>query len=361
MAQSILYYPTINIKDSIWLRSAALYWDEVCSIVPYSEYPEFSPEIQYMQERGQYRAIYPQDMLFSQDVNAFMQTLEQRLHKVFSSPYRRSGCLSRIHRNKIYNPDLYTLIHYNKLPSSAVKMIRELEHAGYIRSTDADGWIEMDTWIADVYMRTLAEYVARYDEKDIVIGTDKPAKVNDLYQRSGAHKSTPVWTISLIQSLPVPSMDVGFEELLDFKQNRQDDLYELRRKIRELEHRIYYSESPEEVKSIVIAFKETWQRDLSKAESMFKGDGIGIFLTGLLTFVGNASGAAGLLQGVGALDAHAIPPATFGMAVGTAGLIGVGLQYRSYKKKIRQERQNKGFAYIIGANQRNLLRKIDLL
>ena len=35
MAQTILYYPTIDIQDGAWLRNAILYWDEVSSIVPY--------------------------------------------------------------------------------------------------------------------------------------------------------------------------------------------------------------------------------------------------------------------------------------------------------------------------------------
>lgn len=28
---TILYYPTIKIKDGIWLRNALLYWDKVSS------------------------------------------------------------------------------------------------------------------------------------------------------------------------------------------------------------------------------------------------------------------------------------------------------------------------------------------
>ena len=48
MAQTILYYPTIDIQDSTWLRNAILYWDEVSSIVPYENYLGFSPELLYL-------------------------------------------------------------------------------------------------------------------------------------------------------------------------------------------------------------------------------------------------------------------------------------------------------------------------
>lgn len=65
MPQSILYYPTISIDDGPWLRAAALYWDEVCSIVPSPYLERLSPELNYMLEQGQYRPIYPQQILYS--------------------------------------------------------------------------------------------------------------------------------------------------------------------------------------------------------------------------------------------------------------------------------------------------------
>lgn len=61
MAQTILYYPTINIQDGAWLRNAILYWDEVPSIVPYEGYPDFSREILRLQELRVYTPVYPQD------------------------------------------------------------------------------------------------------------------------------------------------------------------------------------------------------------------------------------------------------------------------------------------------------------
>ena len=44
MAQTILYYPTIDIQDGAWLRNAILYWDEVPSIVADESYSDLSPK-----------------------------------------------------------------------------------------------------------------------------------------------------------------------------------------------------------------------------------------------------------------------------------------------------------------------------
>lgn len=65
MAQTILYYPTINIQDGAWLRNAILYWDEVSSIVPHENYLDFSPELLYLQKSGVYKAVYPHDLFLS--------------------------------------------------------------------------------------------------------------------------------------------------------------------------------------------------------------------------------------------------------------------------------------------------------
>lgn len=75
MSESILHYPTINIQDGAWLRSAALYWDEVCSIVPDEDYTGISPELLYLKERGYYRPIYPKDIFLLGDPHEFTQAV----------------------------------------------------------------------------------------------------------------------------------------------------------------------------------------------------------------------------------------------------------------------------------------------
>lgn len=79
MAQTILYYPTINIQDSAWLRNAVLYWDEVSSIVPYEDYPNFSPEVLFLQRSGVYKAVYPQKLFSSEFAEDFCNSIVKRI------------------------------------------------------------------------------------------------------------------------------------------------------------------------------------------------------------------------------------------------------------------------------------------
>ena len=82
MAQTILYYPTINIQDGTWLRNAILYWDEVSSIVPYENYPDFSPELLYLQELGVYKAVYPRELFFSEFAEDFCNSILKRIKEL---------------------------------------------------------------------------------------------------------------------------------------------------------------------------------------------------------------------------------------------------------------------------------------
>ena len=79
MAQTILYYPKINIQDGAWLRNALLYWDEISSIVPYENYTNLSPELLYLQNLGIYHAIYPQNLFFSDFSEDFCNCIVKRI------------------------------------------------------------------------------------------------------------------------------------------------------------------------------------------------------------------------------------------------------------------------------------------
>ena len=359
MAQSLLYYPTINIEDGEWLRSAALYWDEVCSIVPYEGFDEFSPEIQYMKERGQYRPIYPQDMLHSIYATEFVEEIKKRMRfpKRFITNKNFQNKTIHIERDKTYVPELYTLVHYKKFPN---ELVEQLVDIGDIRA-DEEGWIEMDSAFANAYMKTLAEFVALYDTENVVISSDKIGKINEIYRPLGRSQRNHALSIILANSLPAPSMEVPFEDLLDFKQNRRDDLYELQCKISEFEIQIAHCESQAEVKSVLHQFRAGWQRELKNAENMFRGDHIQFALESMGIFVGAAGSSAGLLQWTEETSRFVGSSSLVGAAVGMSGLVAVGVHNRNYRNKIKEKQKESGFAYLIGAKNTRLIRNIEMI
>lgn len=359
MSQSILYYPTIDIQDSEWLRNAMLYWDEICSIVPFEEYPDFSPELRYLQERNLYRAIYPQELFHSIHANEFLNTIARRMPYIdrpnFYKKNIRNYRTTQIHKEKIFSPSLSELIHYNKIPDNLSKILAK---SGHVRLL-GNGWMEMDERFANLYMRTLAEYAAKYDKNDMVIGTDKLSKINDIYRGTGARPNREVISLALNRCLPIPTLDVGFEEILDFKDKRRDELLELRKKIRDLERDLSQCDSIELLKARIADFREDWEIQLINSEKMFRGDRVGFALGCLRTFIIDAGGAAGLAQLPQTMGMEKKSLINIGTFVGAVGLIGVRQCFMDYRNKISTDRQNGGFAYLVSAYENGIIRKTD--
>lgn len=220
-----MYYPTINIQDSAWLRNAVLYWDEVSSIVPYEDYPNFSPEVLFLQRSGVYKAVYPQKLFSSEFAEDFCNSIVKRIAAYEARTVNNENTNSRVrvHKNKVYAPALHELIHYRKLPP---QLLGYFENKRYINDYNVDGWMEIDSKIAQIYMRTLAEYSIKCSDKDIVLGTDTFTHSREIYSpsRNHANLQAQCCKINIENCLPQPSMDVRFEDILEFKSKRKDEL-----------------------------------------------------------------------------------------------------------------------------------------
>lgn len=261
--RDIMHY---NVSDGTWLRNAALYWDEVCSIVPYRGYPDRSPELRYMEERGQYRPIYPQELFYAYNADELCSQLQKGLRQRGNSAFHSSGLqLPPRERKRIYSPGLAELIHYKKLPRN---LLNTLVASGIVTPIDGE-WLEADEAFEHIYMRLLAGFAAKHDQANMVIGTDKARELNSIYHaypytgRNGINSSV---VLTLDHCFPTPAEDIGFERILDFKEEYHSELLELRRKIREYESNVSSCASIEDVKRTTAAFRESWKIELMDAE-----------------------------------------------------------------------------------------------
>lgn len=93
MFDSALYYPTIDIHNEAWLKSAALFWDRIETIVPESEErPYRKRSTRFLQDEGimfahRVNPFSEEVRGLEQDVIKFMDTPEGK--KSFIKPWRR--------------------------------------------------------------------------------------------------------------------------------------------------------------------------------------------------------------------------------------------------------------------------------
>lgn len=350
MAQTILYYPTINIQDGTWLRNAILYWDEVSSIVPYKGYEDFSPELSYLKNLGVYSPIYPHDLFASGYANDFYHSVIKRIEGYERSIAKKHNEAQndqvRSYKSKIPAPALYELIHYRKLPWNIMKLFGERR---FVTGNNTDEWVEIDSKIAHIYMRTLAEYSIKCANKDIVLGTDTSAHSREIYGRIRNQPSlqTQCCQISLEKCLPQPSMDVSYEDILDFKARRRDELREFRSKIRELETNLYNADSPELIKHYEAQFVESWEQCAKDFYRVLKESRITFFLNSFVSLVA--------LPFVGQLLTPYLGQDLTSAIQTGAPLLNIGIGYFNYKEKISPAKTDGGFSYIIKANSDGII------
>lgn len=350
MAQTILYYPKIDIQDGKWLRNAILYWDEVSSIVPYENYADLSPELLYLQSLGIYNAVYPQDLFFSEFAEDFCDTIVRRIkysdYSLAGNPCSGRTRHARIHKNKIYAPALHELIHYKKIPPNILSIFEEKR---FVNDFNADGWMEIDSKVAQIYMRTLAEYAIKCSSKDIVLGTDTATQNREIYNsvRNRNDTQSQCCRINIENCLPQPSLDVSYEEILEFKNKRKDELRVFREKIRELETNIYNADSPEQIKHYETQFVESWEHCSTDFYKVLKEARITFFLGSMISLVAIPYVSQQLAQVIGQNNFPAIETGL--------SFVDIGIKYIDYKNKISPEKSDGGFSYIIKANKNGII------
>lgn len=216
-------------------------------------------------------------------------------------------------------------------------------------SDDTDGWMEIDSKIAQIYMRTLAEYSIKCSGKDIVLGTDTSTHSREIYNnsRNRADLQAQCCKINIENCLPQPSMDVSFEDILEFKNRRKDELNAFRAKIRELETNIYNAYSPELIRHYEAQFIEGWQQCSDDFYKVLKESRITFFLSSFVSLV--AIPFVGQL-----LSPHIGQELTSAIQAG-APLLNIGIGYFDYRNKISPAKADGGFSYIIKANRDGII------
>lgn len=165
-----LYYPTIDITNEDWLKTAVLFWDEINTIVPTSiSNPYQGNTTQYLADEGilQPMRVNPEidiieglttDILNYLNTNEGFQLLTQGRDKY-----------ATIHRDKLPR-DVGRLfdIHPDKLPYEIQHILRQ--------NITKDGWLRVNSEFAIFYMTLLANRIC--DANSIALLTDNTLTSN---------------------------------------------------------------------------------------------------------------------------------------------------------------------------------------
>ena len=148
-----LYYPTIDIKNEDWLKTAILFWDEINTIVPESiKNPYEENSTQYLFDEGVLKPIIVRpDFDFIEDL-----TTDVINHINSSEGFQ---LLTQGHGN--------SFIHREKMPRDVQRLFEIyeeklpyfLQHQLQNYFASNNGWIKLDSNFAAFYMTLLANKI----------------------------------------------------------------------------------------------------------------------------------------------------------------------------------------------------------
>ncbi len=230
-----LYYPTIDIINEGWLRSAILFWDEINTIVPYSiSTPYHSYPTQYLSDEGILRPLMVSpDKDFIQDLSTdTLNYLNSTEGFQVLTQYNTTNSI--IHRDKLPR-DISRLfdIHPDKLPYEIQYQLRD--------KFTSDGWFQVDSNFAIFYMTLLANklcekysialladntFISNFTDK-VRLGNQMPLNMQNSEYRFQRNRPISLeqglLTNLIIRGIKI-SEDSTFEDILSFKRQHQDEL-----------------------------------------------------------------------------------------------------------------------------------------
>jgi len=171
-----LYYPWIDVRDEAWLKSAALYWDTIQTIVPETiKKPYSSKTAKQLQDEG---------ILVPLRVQSGLREIEDLTQDVLTYLHTQEGMelLAGADHNRVYlHPDKLpksvrrlATMHPEKMPYEIIHM---LEKSGLSRPSRG-GFIEVSDDFANFYMTLLATRLSQSIGAGLVTSSALPHRLS---------------------------------------------------------------------------------------------------------------------------------------------------------------------------------------
>jgi len=249
MTRTILYYPTIQIKSSKWIKRTILYWDVVGSIVPYDfDYPQYCLEhMLLLRDYGAYRPYHPEDFVRNDTelCDEFEAIRQSNEFKTLSGEYSFERRDFRIYLPKV-NPSLA-----NRLLNS--------------ESVDQEGeWLLFTQQEGMLYMSLLAKYLADGDHNSATVpGTDWGGYQQLAVGIPISGYLSAALSLRLDSVLPVPRESVPLKQILSFKGKRREELLEFRKTLLEFQEQLKAAKTNAEIQEDLASFSESLELGVS--------------------------------------------------------------------------------------------------
>jgi len=279
--KSLIYYPSFEFTDELWLKFALLYIGQVSPIIPDSGYSHLSNLFHRLGSDTDLIKIYrprPSEgkVASLKAIMAIDDLLHNRNHLY--------GVFERSNTSDWENIELqdHTLFH-EKFNSNFYRYCinNKLAHG-------CSEGIKVHADISDIYMTILADYIAEFNGTSIITDKVIPETIGIITRTHGnISQNQTTFARSLIQLyLPANLAEISIDKLIDFR-NREDFRRRLDAFHKQLDN-LYDNLSPENdckqfIDNLQTSIKDLWSPISKLGQSMFT------FGMGVLTCVNTSN------------------------------------------------------------------------
>lgn len=155
MFDRALYYPTIDIRDEKWLKTSALYWEEISTIVPDGFGNPYNYNCRQLEDAG----ILKQEIVKSRTMKS--ATIRNKVIEYFSDYEKFYSTLQERDREGLFENRIY----WEKIDPKLHDFIR-----GHFSRHTRD-YFYSDSGFADFYMTILANHIAKRKGMNLITDT----------------------------------------------------------------------------------------------------------------------------------------------------------------------------------------------
>lgn len=355
-----LFYPTIDIVNEDWLKSAVLFWDEINTVVPESiKNPYQQNTTQYLSDEGILQPIRVNpDFEFIEELTTdtinYLNTSEgfQLLTQARGNSF--------IHREKMPR-DVNRLfdIHQDKLPYF-------IQHELQKDLTNNNGWITVDTNFAMFYMTLLANKICEQkgiallsDNSLISNLTDKVRLDNQIAisdrdflhhrRESRTHNKERIYLAQgMLTNLIIDGIKISntssLEDIVKFKKKHADELGLFRTNITKLTQNISKEKTHEAMRQQVEdIYKDEFLPSYNNFKKALSGSGI--------KWVSDNFMKVSVIS----TSATALPMALLGLALPQALIAGAGVSLItsliSYNEDKKEKLRTNPYSYLLAVDK----------
>ncbi|WP_139311477.1 DUF6236 family protein [Desulfovibrio sp. DV] len=329
MNNSALYYPYMVFNSASWLKSMAMFYENIYRIVPNGIIPEDHEELQPLLEDGAIGRMIDPSQYSHGAADKFLNKISNWHAAALSHNENDKQKITRIHRDKT---------------DERIRML--FDSLGYGESQE---WIDVPTDLASNYMLYLANEIGYANRLDLITNELAPWTATNYFNMNGglddfiapygkgAENPFGLFCLTVSEICPININEIPAEDIVNFRYKRRDEIDAFKKSLNDLclslngveDDVVYY----DELEKLVGLVKKAHADYKQSADIIRAGGFCGFLLQG---FPG-ALALANVLK---------LEPEVMTILFGTALAVGGLYNYSKSKNDLKLLRHNNSFSVL---------------